>query len=31
VGPVEIIVSRRAPVRDRASGKLRRVVCELER
>jgi len=31
VGPVEIVVSRRAPVRDRSSGKLRRVVCELER
>ncbi len=30
VGPVDIVVSRRAPVRDPASGKLRRVVCELD-
>jgi phenylacetate-CoA ligase len=31
VGPVDIVVSRRAPMRDAASGKLRRVVCELDR
>jgi phenylacetate-CoA ligase len=31
VGPVDIVVSRRAPRRDAASGKLRRVVCELDR
>ena len=31
VGPVEIVVSRRAPARDPASGKLRRVVCQLDR
>lgn len=31
VGPVEIVISRRAPCRDPASGKLRRVVCQLER
>jgi len=30
VGPVEIVISRRAPCRDPASGKLRRVVCRLE-
>jgi phenylacetate-coenzyme A ligase PaaK-like adenylate-forming protein len=31
VGPVEIVISRRPPSRDPASGKLRRVVCQLER
>lgn len=31
VGPVEIVISRRAPAREPASGKLRRVVCRLER
>ncbi|HTN50103.1 MAG TPA: AMP-binding protein [Burkholderiaceae bacterium] len=31
VGPVDILLSRRAPERDAASGKLRRVVCQLPR
>jgi phenylacetate-CoA ligase len=31
VGPVQIRLSRGGPVRDRASGKLRRVVCQLPR
>ena len=29
VGPVEILISRRGPTRDPASGKLRRVICRL--
>ena len=31
VGPVQIRMSRSAPIRDSASGKLRRVVCQLPR
>ena len=31
IGPVEILLSRRVPERDAASGKLRRVVCQLPR
>jgi putative adenylate-forming enzyme len=31
VGPVEILMSRRGPVREPGSGKLRRVVCNLPR
>ena len=31
IGPVDILVSRRAPTREPVSGKLRRVVCRLER
>jgi phenylacetate-coenzyme A ligase PaaK-like adenylate-forming protein len=31
VGPVEIVMSRRRPAREPASGKLRRVVCNLPR
>jgi hypothetical protein len=31
VGPVEILMSRRRPVREPGSGKLRRVVCNLPR
>lgn len=31
VGPVEILMSRRGPVREPGSGKLRRVVCRLPR
>ena len=31
IGPVEILLSRGGPKRDAASGKLRRVVCQLPR